>query len=122
MKKALLVLMLIAAVAFNTKSFASITSAIVGSWKVEAPDAPWEYAKSTLVVTETNKVLTAKLVFEDKQEVKVNSIEFAKDILKFSIMIEGNDILVTGKLADSKLAGSADTPDGEMKFTAVKVK
>jgi hypothetical protein len=122
MKKVLLVVMVIAAMALNTKSFASANAPVLGTWKVEAPDAPWEYAKTTLVITETNNVLAAKLVTEDKQELKVNTIEFAKDVLKFSLMIDGNNIMIEGKLADSKITGAADTPDGEIKFTAVKAK
>jgi hypothetical protein len=67
-------------------------------------------------------VLEAKLVFEDKQEIKVSSIEFAKDILKFSIYIDGNIIQIEGKLADSKITGTANTPDGKIKITGVKGK
>jgi len=115
-------MIVIAAFAVNTKSFAVTPSPIIGSWKVEAPDAPYEYSKSTLVVTETKKVLTAKLVFEGNNEIPVNSFSFTKDIVKFSVNIDGNDIQVTGKLENSKIAGSANTPDGEMKFTAVKGK
>jgi len=122
MKKVLFVMIVIAAFAVNTKSFAVTPSPIIGSWKVEAPDAPYEYSKSTLVVTETKKVLTAKLVFEGNNEIPVNSFSFTKDIVKFSVNIDGNDIQVTGKLENSKIAGSANTPDGEMKFTAVKGK
>jgi hypothetical protein len=122
MKKVVLVLMVIAAVALNTKVFAASNAPVLGTWKVEAPDAPWEYAKSTLVITEANNVLEAKLVTEDKSELKVKAISFAGDILKFTLYIEGNNIQVEGKLADSKITGSADTPDGDIKFTAVKAK
>jgi len=115
-----MVLMSIAAVALNSKEFAASNAPVLGTWKVEAPDAPWEYAKTTLIITETNNVLEAKLVTENKDELKVKTISFAGDILKFSLYIEGNNIMIEGKLADSKITGSADTPDGDIKFTAVK--
>jgi hypothetical protein len=122
MKKVFFVLMVIAAVALNTKVFASSNAAILGSWKVEAPTAPWEYSKTTLVITEANDVLSAKLVTEDKQELKVKTITFADNVLKFSLFIDGYNIQIEGKLADSKLTGVADSPEGDIKFTAEKSK
>ncbi len=122
MKKVLLVVMVIASFALNTKSFASVNAPVLGTWKVEVPDAPYQYAKSILVITETKNVLEAKLIFEDKQEIKVSSIEFVKDILKFSVYVDGNYIPVIGKLENSKIGGTANTPDGELKFTALKGK
>ena len=48
------------------------------------------------------------------------NLEFAKDVLKFGVNIDGNDIKVTAKVENSKLTGKVDAPDGLLDLTAVK--
>ncbi len=120
MKKVTFVLMVLAFVFATQRSFANDNKSVLGTWKVAVADAPYEYVKSSFVVSEANGVLSGKVVFEDGQELKVSELVFAKDVLKFAFNIDGNDIKVTAKVENSKLTGKVDAPDGLLDLTAVK--
>ena len=120
MKKVTFILMVLVLVFVNQRSFASDNKNVLGTWKVAVADAPYEYVKSSFIVSEVKGVLAGKVVFEDGQELKVTDLEFAKDVLKFAVNVDGNDIKVTAKVENSKLTGKVDSPDGMLDMTAVK--
>ena len=112
--------MVLVLVVANQRSFANDNKNVLGTWKVAVADAPYEYVKSSFIVSEVKGVLSGKVVFEDGQELKVSDMEFSKEVLKFAVNIDGNDIKVTAKVANSKLTGKVDSPDGLLDLTAVK--
>lgn len=120
MKKVTFVVMILCLIVLNQRSFANDNKNVLGTWKVAVADAPYEYVKSSFVVSEVNGLLSGKVVFENGQEMKVSDLEFAKDVLKFGVNIDGNDIKVTAKVENSKLTGKVDAPDGLLDLTAVK--
>ena len=120
MKKVTFVVMILCLIFLNQRSFANDNKNVLGTWKVAVADAPYEYVKSSFVVSEVNGLLSGKVVFENGQEMKVSDLEFAKDVLKFGVNIDGNDIKVTAKVENSKLTGKVDAPDGLLDLTAVK--
>ena len=120
MKKVTFILMVLVLVVANQRSFANDNKNVLGTWKVAVADAPYEYVKSSIIVSEVKGVLSGKVVFEDGQELKVSDMEFSKEVLKFAVNIDGNDIKVTAKVANSKLTGKVDSPDGLLDLTAVK--
>jgi hypothetical protein len=122
MKKVSFLVMILSFVFMTHFSFASDNKGIIGTWKVTVSDAPYEYQNSSLLVSEVKGTLTAKIVFEDTREVKATNIQFNKDMLKFSVYLEGNEIQVTGKIENLKMTGTANTPEGDMKFSASKSK
>ena len=120
MKKVTFVLMVISLVFMNQMTFAKGNKSVVGTWKVTVADAPYEYVNSSLVVTEGDGKLSAKVVFENAQEVTASEIKISEDVLHLTVNIEGNDIKVTGKVENSKITGKVDSPDGVLDLTAVK--
>jgi len=104
----------------NQRSFANDNKNVLGTWKVEVADAPYEYVKSSFIVSEVNGVLSGKVLFENGQELQVSEIEFARDMIKFAVNIQGNDIKVSGKVENAKITGKVDAPDGVLDLTAVK--
>ncbi len=120
MKKATFVLMILALVMASQRSFANDNKNVLGTWKVSVADAPYEYVKSSFIVSEDKGVLAAKVVFEDGQELKVSGFEYAKNMVRFEVNIDGNDIKVTGKVENDKMTGKVDAPDGMLDLVAVK--
>lgn len=120
MKKVTFVLMVVALVFMNQMTFAKGNKSVVGTWKVTVADAPYEYVNSSLVVSEGDGNLSAKVVFENSQEVTASEIKISEDVLHMTVNIEGNDIKVTGKVENSKITGKVDSPDGVLDLTAVK--
>ena len=120
MKKIVLALLVLGCISMNQKTFAEDFSKIVGTWKIEATDAPSPYAKSVLTLAEVDGKLTAKLVFESGQTLKPGSVTYSKGAISFYVNIEGSEIQISGKLDKNKIIGKADSPDGPIDFTAVK--
>ena len=120
MKKATFVLVVLALLFATQRSFANDNKDVLGTWKVSVADAPYEYVKSSFIVSEEKGVLAAKVVFEDGQELKVSGFEYAKKMIKFEVNIDGNDIKVTGKVENARITGKVDAPDGMLDLVAVK--
>jgi hypothetical protein len=120
MKKIMFLMMILGLFGLNQMAFADNNKKILGNWKVEVPDAPYEYMKSVLSITEVNGVLAAKMVFENGQEVEATSIIFAKGILNIVVTIDVYDIPLTGTVDKKDMKGTVETPDGVIEFTATK--
>jgi len=96
-------------------------SAILGQWKCAVIDVPYEYSNSTITFTEKEGILNGTVKFDDGQEVKLNTIKYTNTQLVLTLYIAGNEITVEGKVTVTKITGTADTPDGKVAFTAIKV-
>lgn len=120
MKKLKLILFILSIVVLNQKSFANDNKNVIGTWKVSVADAPVQYINSSLIVSAIKEGLTGKVIFEDGQELKVLTVQYSKDVIQFSVNIDGNDIKVTGKVENSKITGKVDAPDGVLEMTAVR--
>ena len=120
MKKIMFAMMILGLFGLNQMAFAENNKKILGTWKMEVPDAPYEYMKSTLTITEVNGALAAKMVFENGQEVEATSIIFAKGILNIVVTIDVYDIPLTGTVDKKDMKGTVETPDGVIEFTATK--
>jgi len=96
-------------------------SAILGSWKCAVIDVPYEYSNSTITLAEKEGKLTGVVKFDDGQEVKLSTVKYTSSQLVLTLYVEGYEITVDGKVAGSKITGTADTPDGKVAFTATKV-
>ncbi len=120
MKRKLFLLLILSIVGLTQITFASDNRNVLGTWNVEVADAPAEFVKSSLTVTEEKGVLSAKVIFEDGQELKVSDIQFSKDIVNLVVTIDGSDIRISGKLENSKITGKVESPNGVLGLVAVK--
>jgi hypothetical protein len=106
---------------FSCFTFTADFSKVVGSWKVSVPDAPPEYASSTMVVTESDGALKVKLIFGESYATEGYEATFDGETLKFSVGVEGSQIPLTGKINGNTIKGVVTTPDGEIGLTAEKI-
>ena len=114
------VLMILGCISLTQKSYAQENSKVVGIWKINVPEAPPEYSKSTLTLTEAEGKLVAKIVFEDGFSVTPPKVTYNKGSLNFAVIIEGSNIPVSGKVDQDKITGKVEAPDGPLDFTAVR--
>ncbi len=96
-------------------------SAVVGSWKCAVIDVPYEYSNSTITIAEKEGKLSGVVKFDSGEEVKITTVKFTNSQLVLTLYVEGYSITVDGKVAGSKITGTADTPDGKVNFTATKI-
>jgi len=96
-------------------------SKIVGTWDYSAPNAPYEYSKGQIIISETDDKLEGKVSI-DGYDMKLNNIKFEKDLLSFSLYVEGEYVSVKLTFKKDKFTGSANTPEGTLEVTGEKAK
>lgn len=123
MKKVVILTLLVA-------FFAGVASAtvsqgnedIIGEWKYEVPSAPYGYEKGVLVLEEKEGKLAGHIKFEDGYKIELKNITYAESVFKCGLYVDYEYVSIKAKIEGKKLAGAVDTPEGEMKITATKVK
>lgn len=122
MKKELVMILLLSLVVMAAKSVTPADkSALIGSWRCVANDVPEEYKNSTIAITEKDGKLAGTVKFDSGVEISLNYVrQTGKDVV-MSLYVEGNEVIIKGKLEGSKITGTADTPDGIVSLTATKV-
>jgi hypothetical protein len=93
-----------------------------GTWEYKVPSAPYEYSAGKIIIGETNGQSTVTVKFRYGSEVKAQNVKIEGDSLSFGVDVEYNYVKVDAKLADGKITGKADTPEGIMNFTAERPK
>lgn len=95
--------------------------AIIGAWKCTVTDVPYEYSNSIITFTEKEGILGGTVKFDNGSEVKISTLKYSKNQLVISLFVEGYEVIVEGKVEENKMAGSADTPNGRVTFTASRI-
>jgi hypothetical protein len=95
---------------------------VVGNWKYEVPSAPYGYEKGTLAFTEKEGKLVGEVKFADGYKIVMKDVTYEAGVLKCGLFVDYEYISVKAKIEGTKMTGTANTPDGEMKLTAEKQK
>ncbi len=122
MKKELIISLILGIMLISAKTPALKKSALIGSWKCITNDVPEEYKNSTISIFEKEGKLTGSVKFESGVEISLNYVRHIGNDVVISVYVEGNEVIIKGKLEGSKITGTADTPDGVVTLTATKVK
>ncbi len=96
-------------------------SAIIGAWKCVVNDVPQEYSSSIITFTEKEGKLSGIIKFDNGIEVVISTLKFDDGRLVLTMMVEGNSVTADGKVEETKITGSANTPNGKVVFTATRI-
>jgi hypothetical protein len=97
------------------------SSDLIGDWKFESPHAPDGYNKGSIIIMEKEGVLAGEIKFADGTKVELKDVKFEEKVLKFGINVEYNYIPIIATFEGNKMKGTANTPDGDLPFEAIKV-
>ena len=123
MKKLLVFALLVAMVAGTVNAAVATGNAdVVGEWKYEVPTAPYGYEAGTLVITEKEGKLGGQVKFEDGYKIDLKNVTFAEGVLKCGLYVDYEYVSIKAKVSGKELTGAVDSPEGEMKITAKKIK
>ncbi len=123
MKKLLVFAFLVAIFAGNVNAAVGMANNdVVGEWKYEVPSAPYGYEKGVLVLSEKEGKLTGQVKFEDGYKIELKNVTYTDGVFKCGLYVDYEYVSIKAKIDGKKLAGAVDTPEGEMKITASKVK
>lgn len=101
-------------------AFSAVKNVFLGTWDYQAPSAPYDYSTGKITFTETNSQPAITIRFTNGDEVKAKEVKIENNTFSFSTEVENNLVKVTGKLAEGKITGKADSPQGLMSLTATR--
>ena len=94
---------------------------IVGEWKFDVAQAPYEFQKGKLVIEQADDQLEGKVIFERSGGVTIREIEIGEEEIILTLYIQGEKIQVVGSIEENKFVGYAKTSQDKMNFLAEKV-
>jgi len=96
---------------------------LVGSWKYEVPSAPYGYEKGTLVFAEKEGKLVGEVKFADGYKIDMKDVKIEDGgVVKCGLYVDYEYVSVKAKIEGTKMTGTVNTPEGEMKISAEKQK
>ena len=123
MKKLIIFTFLLAMVAGSFNASAKIRPKdVVGDWKYEAPTAPYGFEKGTFAFSEKDGKLAGSLILQDGSKMELEGVKLEKDVLTFSLYVEGGYVMASFKIDGDSLSGAVSSPDGNINVTAQKEK
>ncbi|HSO89270.1 MAG TPA: hypothetical protein VLQ91_22140 [Draconibacterium sp.] len=124
MKKLMILTFLFAVVIGSANAVVSQASKdVVGNWKYEVPSAPYGYEKGTLVFSEKDGKLVGEVKFADGYKIDMKDVKMEEGgVLKCGLYVDYEYVSVKAKIEGTKMTGTVNTPEGEMKLTAEKQK
>ena len=123
MKKFMILALFVAIVTGGLNAAVSQASKeVVGNWKYEVPSAPYGYEKGTLVFSEKEGKLVGEVKFADGYKIEMKNVTYEAGVLKCGLYVDYEYVSVNAKIEGEKMSGIVNTPDGDMKLTAEKLK
>ena len=122
MRKVILIFFVACFAIFSVDTvFAVAKNVFKGTWEYNVPDAPYEYSTGKIVFADSeNGQQIISIRFTNGTEIKAKEVKIDNDTFSFTTVVESYNIKVTGKLAEGKVSGKVDTPQGIMNLTAVQ--
>jgi hypothetical protein len=101
-------------------SLASGNKEVIGSWKYEAPTAPYGYEKGTIVFSEKEGKIVGEVKFADGYKIDMKNVSYENNEVKCGLYVDYEQINVNLKIDGKKMTGVAKTPEGDLKITGEK--
>ncbi len=97
---------------------------IAGTWQFEAPYAPEGYNSGSMEFVKSESKYQAFISFTGSDyKIPLENIIIKNDSIFVRLYVEGTDVPIRLKMfEESKIAGTASSPDGEIPLTAAKIK
>ena len=107
---------------FVGNAFAAVKAKdVVGTWKYEAPYAPYEYSTGKLIFTETGDKVEGKIKIGE-YEIDMRNVKVEGAKVEFGAYVEGEYVSIKVEIKKNTLTGTASYSEGSMEVTAEKEK
>lgn len=93
---------------------------VVGNWKYEVTSAPVGYDKGVLVIAEKEGKLVGEVKFADGYKIDIKDITYEAGVVKCGLYVDYEYVSIEAKIEGTKMTGTVNTSEGEMKLTAEK--
>nr|WP_319570852.1 hypothetical protein [uncultured Draconibacterium sp.] len=116
------VFIFVAATITVNASNSSNNKEVIGEWKYEVPNAPYGYNAGTIVIEEKESKLTGYTKLEDGYKIDLKNVTYEDGILKFGLYVDYDYVTLKINVKGEEMKGIVNSPEGEIPFTAQKVK
>ncbi len=114
-------LIILFALMFNVNAVAADETDVVGTWDYSAPNAPYEYSKGQIIISQGDEKLEGKVDI-DGYEMKLNNVKVEDGVVTFSLYVEGEYVSVKVTMNGDTFEGKASTSEGLLEVTGKKAK
>jgi hypothetical protein len=121
-KLMIIVLFAFCATLASKPAIASEKENLNGTWLYKVAAAPYEYNSGKLIFGEKDGKITGTIKFMDGSEIKAQEVSIDNNNFSFSVVIQDNQVKVTGKIVTGKITGKVYSPQGLMDLTAERAK
>ena len=96
---------------------------LIGKWKFETNQAPWEYQKGEIVFEQSDDGLTGRVLFDRAGNVRISRIDIdnESELITLTLYVEGALVKVIGTIDNDKISGHAEVDYNKMVFSAEKL-
>jgi len=123
MKKLIILYIMVILIAGSFNASAKVRPKdVVGDWKYQAPTAPYGFEKGTFTFSEKDGKLVGALILTDGSKMDLEGVKLEKDVLTFSLYVEGGYVMANFKIDGDSLSGAVSSPQGDISVTAQKEK
>lgn len=119
MKTQVLTAMLAIAVAqlfFASQAYAADPT---GTWKYDAKQAPYEYSKGDMIISEEDGKLSGTIKV-NYQTITMRDVKLDNSTLTFGVYIEGEYVKITMELDGDRFKGTASYSEGSIPLEGVR--
>ena len=92
---------------------------VVGTWKYEAPYAPYEYSTGKLIFSENGDKVEGKIKIGE-YEIDMRNVKVDGNNVSFGAYIEGEYVSIKITLKKNTFSGTANYSEGSMEVTGEK--
>lgn len=97
------------------------TKDLIGTWKYEAPYAPYEYSTGKLIFTEAGDKVEGKIKIGE-YEIDMRNVKVDGEEVSFGAYIEGEYVKLKITLKKNTFSGTANYSEGSMEVSGEKEK
>lgn len=90
---------------------------VTGTWVFEAPNAPYEFAEGEIVIKKAEGVYSSIIKFE-YNSITIDEIKVTKNNIVTKFDMQGQTIVLSMEVKGNVMTGVAETPEGDIEFTA----
>ncbi|TKG94546.1 hypothetical protein EYV94_11395 [Puteibacter caeruleilacunae] len=116
-----LIMTLVVAVSVNVFAHEDC-SKLIGKWKYEVSEAPYEYSKGEIVFEKKEGKLVGKVILPYGDTMKLENIKVSGETVSFGVTIDYEYVGIKTKIAANKMTGKVNSPEGAMELKAEKKK
>ena len=115
-----LILTMLIAIVFGMTNIEAATAAdAVGTWKYNAPDAPYEYSSGKIIIAKEDGKLTGTIKI-DYYSIEAEDVKLDNNTLSFGAYIEGEYVQIKVDIDGKKFSGQATYSEGALPVSGEK--